>query len=393
MTDNCKGFVAQWTESGKKLSSLISLLKNRMSFLLHEISDEKAVYTVFEVLNSRGLEVSWFDRLKSILMGAAFEIRGADNRQLVAELHALWRDIYNIIGLRQGLSNEALRFAATLWVDEAPSRPLGEEDSVDVFRKEAVTAKQILKVAKWILEVTKACDKVTADNRLSAVTRISQARLLAVALYLNKKLSGAERKTLLESWEKVSFKIYGMLEKDARFRVGDYVRLAWKVTNEKPSTKSIDAEIKGIGAEFTAEEAVECLRGANCYEGWENELRYFFFRYEEYLSNSKGLNFKNEQWRKIWMESPSKSIEHIWPKSKAPDDVKHNLGNLMLLPPNLNAKLQAISPKEKKEPYRQTGLLLADEVCTAIDKKRWSKKAIRERESDLLKWALEEWGD
>ena len=80
--EDCTTFTAKWIENGEPLSSLMSLLKNRLFFLLHEIEDEKAVYTVFEVLNSRGLDVSWLDRLKSVLMGAAFELNNANQKGL-----------------------------------------------------------------------------------------------------------------------------------------------------------------------------------------------------------------------------------------------------------------------------------------------------------------------
>jgi len=372
---------------------LAALLKNRLSFLLHEITDEKSVYTVFEVLNSRGIEVSWLDRLKSVLMGAAFELKNADRRVLIDELHTTWRDIYTIVGLRQNLSTEALRFAATLWVKSPPSRPLGEKDSVDVFRSEAQSAKQILRVAKWLLEVTKVLDKITANPRLIAVTRISQARLLATAIHLKKNLKASERHDLLIRWEKVSFRIYGMLNNDARIRVGDYIRLAWSVVNEAQPPKTIDTAIKSIGVDFPISFAINAMRGANCYDGWESELRYFMFRYEEHLAEKQGLNFQNEQWKKIWMESPAKSIEHIWAQSKAPEGVRHNLGNLMLLPPNLNSTLQDRKPKNKIDAYHQTGLLIAGAVVTTLEARRWSTKTIKDREAELLKWAASEWAD
>jgi hypothetical protein len=119
-----------------------------------------------------------------------------------------------------------------------------------------------------------------------------------------------------------------MLRNDARTRVGDYVRLAWRVGNEPLSVASISAAIDTIGDGFTIESAIENLRGGNCYEGWENELRYFMFRYEEYLSSVQKLNFSNEQWDRIWLSSPSSSIEHIWPKSTAPEGSRHRLGNV-----------------------------------------------------------------
>jgi hypothetical protein len=326
-------------------------------------------------------------------MGNAFELKNANTGVLIGDLHTMWRDIYAVIGLRQGLSTEALRFAATLKMEEAPSRPLGEQDSVDILRSTAGSAKQIRDTASWLLRVTQACDIVMANPRVNAVTRISQARLLATAIYLRDDIQGEERDGLLASWEKVSFRIYGMLRNDARTRVGEYVRLAWRVTNEELSVEEIAEAIKEIGTEFTIEDAVEALRGKNCYEGWESQLRYFMFRREEYLSAQENLNFSNEQWEKIWMVSPSDSIEHIISRNKASDKVKHRLGNLLLLPPKLNSTLQDDSPKDKAEAYRKTGLLIAGEVADVIDSNGWSKKSVEERESALLEWASTEWAD
>ena len=155
------------------------------------------MYTVFEVLNSRALDVSWLDRLKSILMGTAFELEKADQAAVVSDLHHIWRDIYSTIGLRQGMSTEALRFAATLRTKEAPSRPLGEEPSVVLLRHQAVTAQTIRDIGSWLLTVTSASDGMAANRRINAVTRIVQARLLAIALTLRDDLKPRERATAL----------------------------------------------------------------------------------------------------------------------------------------------------------------------------------------------------
>ena len=91
-------------------------------------------------------------------------------------------------------------------------------------------------VAAWLLRVTEACETVTDNPRLSAVTTISQARLLATAIHLREDITPKQRQQLLNRWEKVSFRIYGLLKKDARTRVGDYVRLAWRVIKERTRT-------------------------------------------------------------------------------------------------------------------------------------------------------------
>lgn len=391
--EECSVFVKAWSDGGKPLLALAALLKNRLFFLLHEIGEEKAVYTVFEVLNSRGLDVSWMDRLKSVLMGSAFELKNSNASGVIDDLHTTWRDIYHVIGLRQGLSTESLRFAATLRANAAPSRPLGEEDSVAALRAEASTAKDIRSVAAWLLRVTQACDEIAKNVRINAVTRISQARLLAAAIHLREDIKPADRTALLARWEKVTFRIYGMLAYDARTRVGEYVRLAWRIANDGLTPSKISAAIGEIGAEFNIDDAVNTLREDNCYEGWEVELRYVLFRYEEALARQQKLNFSNEQWAKIWMKSPSDSIEHIWARSNASEKNKHRLGNLLLLPPGLNSKLQDRSPEDKAEAYRQTGLLIAGSVADAIEKDGWGPKAIEKREEDILAWARTEWAD
>ncbi len=389
--EECGKFVGEWHVPGKSLLDLAALVKNQLYFLLHEINEEETVYSVFEVLNSRGLSVSCIDRLKSTLMGKAFELENANRDTLIDELHTTWRDIYSVIGLRQGMSTEALRFASTLHAADERNRPLSEEDSVESFSTKASSAKKIREVSSWLLEVTKACDKVVDNKRVNAVTVISQARLLATAIYLRNDFSGADQKRLLERWEKVTFRIYGMLDNDARFRVGEYVRLAWQVVNDRLGVKAIDDAIRKIGHEFPIEDALDNLRDENCYEDWETQLRYVMYRYEEYLANQKKMKYRNEQWEKIWISSPSDSIEHIWPQSKAPVKHRHRLGNLVMLPPKLNSRLKDWDPKDKASEYRQTGLLIAADVADIIENGGWNRKAIEDREEKMLEWAAKEW--
>ena len=384
----CREFVARWLDAGRNLFDLVTLLKNRLSLILYEISQEREVYTVFEVLNSRGIEVSWLDRLKSILMGAAFELKAGDSQQLVHDLHVIWRDIYATVGLRQGLSTEALRFAATLWQGDG-NKPLGEQASVDFLRTRAGSAEDIRGVASWLLEVTKACDAVMSNSRINGVTLIQQARLLAVAIHLM-DIKEDDRSDLLSCWERVTFRIYGMFNKDARTGVGEYVRLARLCVAEGTATEKVREGILGIGSKFPIDEAIQNLRETNCYDNWQDELRYMMYRYEEYLTEEKGNNFDNEHWIKIWMESASRSIEHILAQSSAPEDVRHNLGNLMMLPPRLNSKLRDKPFKDKRAAYKDTGLLDAQKVAA---KTRWSNAIIRQREKTILEWASQEWAD
>lgn len=212
---DCKQYVEDWRKK-TNLIDLAVLIKNQLFFILHEVPDEKVVHTVFEVL-------VWLDRLKSILMKLIFSIKNVNHVAQIRELYTTWRDIYQTIGLHQGLNTEALRFAATLYSSDVPSRPLGEREAVDLLRLKAKEggAKEIQKIAYWLLKVTKACDAIISNSRQNAVTRIAQARLLAVAIRLG-KFEEVDREKLLDAWERVSFRIYGLHDKDARTGVGDY---------------------------------------------------------------------------------------------------------------------------------------------------------------------------
>ena len=387
----CKEFVEKW-KNNDALMELAALIKNHLSFILHEISDEKLVYTVFEVLNSRGMEVAWLDRLKSILMGLAFSIEETNSGELVNELHVIWRDIYANIGLRQGLSTEALRFTATLYSECRPSKPLSERDAVDSLRSMADGVEQIREIAQWLLAVTEACDKVMSNPRHNAVTRIAQARLLAVAIHI-REYGDDDRRRLLDSWERISFLIYGLHAKDARSQVGEYCRLSWDILHYDLTPDDIQDRIRDLGESYPIKKAIEGCRSNDCYNGWKDELRYFIFRYEEHLAEEGGLKVDNNHWEHVWAKKASQSIEHIRSQSEAPDDMKHTLGNLMLLPPSINSRLQDKSPQQKTNEYLTTGFYHAREVVDMLQKSpRWSKKTCKEREEKMLRWAEIEWG-
>ncbi len=191
---------------------------------------------------------------------------------------------------------------------------MSEEASVESLRAMAKdSAKGAVEVSQWVLSVVKAVDKLMEDKRRAAITKIAHARLLAVAIELRDDL-GNKREKLLDQWEKVTFRIFGMCRKDARTRVGDYVRLSRQLLADKPGlSAALDGVRELAGEEFDIDYAIEELRDTDRYEGWEEELRYFMFRYEEHLAKTMGQNFDSAQWARIWSVSPIQSIEHICP--------------------------------------------------------------------------------
>jgi hypothetical protein len=276
---------------------------------------------------------------------------------------------------------------------------LGEEEAVQVLSTScADKPKKVIDCTKWLLRVTQAEAGLLGDSRLRAATQIVQARLAAIAILL-RKFPEKEEKKILKTWESVTFRIYGLGRRDARTKVGDYVRLAWSITNENLSSSAIIDELRTIGEDFPIDAVVEKLQNQDCYQGWTEELRYFFFRHDEHLAEEAGLVLNAAQWNKIWADEPSKSVEHIYPQSQGSEDPAskgifvHRLGNLMMLPPGVNSKLQDDSPKEKSSTYNSCGLLGAIQVGKLIKSDKWNRTAIEKRERQLIKWAASEWKD
>lgn len=404
--DDCEKFVKEFRYK-PGLLKLLSIIKNRLGFIFYVLKDSGSVYTIFEVLNSRGLEVDWLDKCKSKLMGVIYEKYSKISALAhINELHKKWTEIYRTIGKADISGEEIVKFTATLLCEKQINKPLSAEDSVDYLSEICLKDKEkVFEVVEFLSKVTNKLKEIYLDKRQKAVTKISQARLLAVAIKLS-KLSSNEKDILLDQWERMTFRIYGLSGYDSRTSVGDYVRLSKKLFDQKFKFKKIKDELLEIGSYYPIKEALDGLKEQNCYEGWEESLRYFFFRYEEHLAKMKRSNINEEMWNQIWSESPNNSIEHIFPQTLNKDNGcwkgklgkgknviekhKHRLGNLVIVTPSLNSQLGNKCFSEKLKKYKQLKLRIIDEISTAKD---WDLPAINRRENRLIKWAKETWDD
>jgi hypothetical protein len=273
-------FIRDWVEKREKsLIDLLSIIKNRLYFILQILEDPSSVYSVFEVLNSRGLEVDWLDKCKSMLMGLLAENAAEKpSKEHIAELHKIWSEIYRKIGIKSVSGFEIITFAATLNDKNVTSQALNAQDSLDYFKEVCSNQtrneniRKIRDITRWILEVTSILVELNKNIKLKAVTRITHARLLAISIFLRDDLDEAHRDKCLEQWERMTFKIFGILEKDARFSRGEYIRCAQKIYHKKYDKAEILDRLKDISKAYDIDEAIEELKCNDCYNGWEEEL-------------------------------------------------------------------------------------------------------------------------
>jgi hypothetical protein len=262
--------------------------------------------------------------------------------------------------------------------------------------------------------------KLEKTKKLKAIFQIIQVKFLylAITLRAKKDQSFKESELILNQLENVSFRIYGFGGLDSRNMKGDFFELAQRVieeTNEGDeliSSTELKKEIKKLGEGYEIEKVVDKIKNKDLYDStnWREEIRYFFYKYEEYKCLDKSIKIKQSLWESIWNDTAESSIEHIIPQKynkkdwgKSTDEFENDpklkkitinrLGNFILLPPSINSKAKNKSFKDKKDIYQNgSSLLLVDEFLTECGHV-WNRNKIVQREKKLLKAAKEIWKD
>jgi len=414
---DCSQFVKEWTADRGDVMSLLRLVSNRLGFVFYDTEDERVVYTIFEVLNSRGLTVDWLDKCKSLLMGRAFELAKTDEARdaAIESLQKLWGNIYKEIAEVDLAGQEILRVAATLHFGSSKSKPLQADEALESFRDACKKPDDPRKLAEALYDITKKLVRLENNVFLGPVTRILHARILAIALESTDALDEKQVKHVLDQWERVTFRIFGLNGKDARTKVGEYVRLAVKIMKMKKEGASSHVQILGylktLGADYPIDDAVaEGLEKRNCYEEDPGLCRFVLWRYEEHLANKAGKNATVDDIarQQIWKQRAVDSIEHVFPQNASKngpwekkmcrdgEDAQaiwehiHRIGNLVLLPQSLNSEAQRKGFDDKKKILGKHNLRMIREV---IEKDDWTLDEIEARERRICNWAKKEWAD
>ena len=400
----CEEFVDEW---GNPVS-LLDLLKNSIKFVFFVLDDPGLVYTVFEVLNSRGLNVDWLDKMKSTLMEIAFEKKKKLPAGELDHVESEWTEIYRVLGREQVSDADVLTITANLAAEEPPAKGFQEEKALAFLGKEVHQDRlSPLETSKLLRQVATELDQFLRDPRHRAICRVKQPRLLASALLLSGRLK-KDPKSLekaMVAWENTMFRFFVLAGGDSRDRVGQCVRLASELMHGHLSLKQILDAFEDI-SNVTIDDVVANLQKekGEVYDRWTvEEIVYFFWKFEERLAAENGEEIDQSTWGKIWESaSKEKSVEHIYSqkdphgnwKGKGrqnvdPNSFVHRLGNLLVLPPGLNSKAGTKGFDEKVAVYKSVSGLY--HIKKVMNLKDWNLAAIEKREKELLGFANEQW--
>ena len=406
----CKAFVNQWQKGfGNPAQSLLELsllIKNRLGFVVFETVDERTVHTIFESLNSRGRPVDPLDKTKTVIMRAVYQ--SGEPKQVIdnqiQSLQKLWAQIYEEMG-KKGLPGEQiLRVAATLKFGPEKGKPLSTAKALKRINEQIIN-EQISKnpssdppFSDLLLRCAVKLNEVYRAPERGKLSEILQARLLAVAIELATDLEDDQRKKLIDQLERVTFRIYGLFGKDARYQVGKYVGLAVNIHRQELRTyEEIMNKLNELGKDYPIDAAVE--NGlANKRQEDPEMCRYVLWEYEIDLARKQGVVVPENVRREIFHSTAEQSIEHIFPRNvnaqgwdnKIPSEHVDRIGNLLLLPVSLNKKAGDKPFAKKIKVYKDSKLYMADEVRQEKD---WGLKQIEQREKRIMDFAKHRWAD
>lgn len=369
----------------------IEYLNDNAKVIVVEVNDEAAAYTIFEVLNDRGLELSVSDLLKNFIfrvagdkvgeaqanwsrMAGILEGSGAEEKAIKTFIRHAWasrhgitreKDLYDkirqqisgkqrAVAFSKELSELALIYAAL----DNPSDELWKEYGPSV--REAIEALQILKA-----------------------TQIRPLLLAIVANFDSKEVRRAM--PMLVCWT-VRFMVVGKLGSGPLEQ--GYADRAQDVSSGKIKTASqlFEASKGFLSSDAEFEQAFSVAKASAQY------LARFYLRVLERQAAAVGDELV------VNPNVDAVNLEHVMPQKREPhwtgvsqeqhENYVKRLGNMTLVDRDLNEKIGNHSFSEKKKLLEKSKISMTCEIAGA---ETWGPSAIEERQKRMAKLAVGAW--
>jgi len=379
--------------SGEKLASFLKeVIGKNLLFIQITVEDELNAYTVFETLNSRGVELTSTDLLKNYLFSLV-----AKSPTDLNQVKSQWKKIIEVIGLknfpvflrhylngRMKLISKEYLFKAIKQIvktDENVFTLLDNlEDSAYIYMALGNPNDDFWKGEKELIE---------AINALK-LFRVTQNKSLLMVSY-NKLNNINEFKRLVKSIVSISYRynVIGKLQTNEMEKI--FNKASIKVNDSNEITVSqILVSIKDL---YITDESFKNyfeLKSFNTNNSNNKKLtRYTLYKIEGQLPNGNKYDYLTD----------SGTIEHILPENLteqwedffSEDEHIRNLykiGNLTLLEPNKNNKEAADHTIDIKEPIFKTSKYA---ITNTISVSEWNTNAIKQRQTELGRVACGVW--
>ena len=375
-------------------NALADFLKNyigkKLLFIQITVEDELNAYTVFETLNSRGVELTSADLLKNYLFSLV-----AQSETDLNQIKEQWGKIISIIGLKQ-FSTFLRHFL------NAHTQLISKEYLFKAIKKEVKSGDDVFNLLDKLEESAyiymalgnpnddywkEEKELVEAIDALK-LFGVTQQKPLLMSAYT--KLNTQNFKKLVKSIVNISYRysVIGRLQTNIMDKI--YNKASIKISNNEISTvNEILNEIKDLYVsddDFKNSFSTKEFNTNNSKN--KKQARYTLYKLESQLSNGNIYNYLTDMG----------TIEHIlpenltedWKENFSEDEYTNNLfklGNITILERAKNKEIKD-NTFDKKLPIYQTSQYT---ITNKISAHEWNVQAIKSRQIQLAITACSVW--
>lgn len=411
------------------LRDLFDAIIRKLNFSFYPIEVESEIGMTFELMNSRGKNLSSMELLKNYLMYWVYRniLDNSEKEDFTSKINKTWKEVYVNIAKCNGSESQCLRIAWTLFVNYTPKSWNGysgfKSDEVIPLRNFNSKSKEDVKefllkfvdglalISKHYSAIIKPNNNSFDENELNLLTKIRNAGNIAnylplmVASRIKKETNEVTKDDyfdLLKSLEIFSYRVFLWEGKRSNAGLSKFYRWADDVFSSKHSLKSVTDWIYGTINWYSPENGFRKSLTEDFF-GWYHYrrlLKYTLFEYELFLLKGKNKPKLN------WEDLTDSTIEHILPQNpdsnsnwliKWTDEERkkylHDISNLVLTKDN--SRYSNFEFDRKKGiagsgfSYSNSDIRQERKIAEYDD---WTPDTCKKRREELTNWVIKNWG-
>lgn len=413
------------------LQNLFNAITQKLSFTYYAIEEECEIGMTFELMNSRGKDLSILELLKNYLMHWISRNVNDDQERidLTSRINQDWKDTYTNLGTCNGDEDQCLRVAWTLYCSHSPGNWSGYAGFKEIdyipLRDFAKHSKQA--VQDFLVNFSVGLAKISRHYAQIMAPRVTTSLAPEEHIWLQKllnagnianflpimiaarqrvadgKLANDEYIELLKALECYAYRVFLFSGRRSNAGKSSLFRLGSELFEATTTASEVTNRIHQIILRYSDEEDfLEWMEEPDDWYTFRRLLRYTLFEYELHLLQSEG---KGKQPMLKWEDLSDSSIEHIlpqtpskgshwkkvWTLSEHKESV-HDIGNLVLTQNNanyLNFDFQRKKGKAGISPSYANSDIRQERRVSAHDD--WTPDEFNERREELVEWIKDRW--
>lgn len=413
------------------LKELYIALTGKLHFTFYTIEEECEIGMTFELMNSRGKDLSVLELLKNYLMHWASRNGhvGGTSESLTHILNRSWKTTYTNLGTCSGNEDQCLRIAWILYCTHTPKNWVGYngfKDSQyiplrDFSRRSLEDTRQFIctfaeglaEVSRHYACITNPAASNTSLDELKWLTKIHRTGNIAnflplmVAARKHKEdgsLIDEDYIELLKALEHYAYRVFLYDGRRSNAGKSRFNHWGYDVFRDPKEIIRVIASIYGLARHYSSDHSF--IAGNATPENWygyRTLLKYTLYEYELYLLEVEG---KGNTAKLAWEDLRDSTIEHILPQTPDEDSYwtalwsrdemelyLHDIGNLVLTHNNSNY-LNFDFPCKKGSAGKGNSYSNSDirqERRLALNEE-WRAEECAKRRGVLVDWINTRWG-